>query len=245
MAEQAPSPDPSLPSPSSSRNTARVRPLPPTVKLSKVGGAGARMCAARRAACAARTLRPSPRAPARPGPGLPPAPACWAPQVSAPPHPRPRPRAAPAPAAPPTLTPRANRGGRAPSPRPPPPPRPDPRASPCAPRRRRVPASSFSRKSRHFGSLPLGPPPQARGIGPSGARTGPHPPQVTGGWRGKPPGVRPLAGLIRAPGPRPGSRGERPGPQSRLQRRLRSARGTPFHPSEGPTSATLLAPQGG
>lgn len=131
QASAGPPPRP-LPAPSPPRsgrgNNARVRPLPPAVKLSKVGGAGARMCAARRAACAARTHRPAPRAPRpppRPGSARPQP--RWAPQVSARPCPSPDLAAAPAPTAPRISTPRAGRGGgRA--------------RSPPAPRRARAPA---------------------------------------------------------------------------------------------------------
>ncbi|XP_043738747.1 basic proline-rich protein-like [Cervus elaphus] len=210
----------------------------------------------RERACAQRGAQPAPPGPCAPRPAPRPGPA------------RPRPAPGPGllsaagkrPAAPSAAPPGGPRAGRAPDPDPalksggpgsePPPAAPaapgPPRLSPrpaLAPR----PCLLLLQKKSPFWFTAFGPPPppQARGIGPSGARQGPHRPQVTGGWRGQPPGVRPLDGLIRAPGPRPGSRAERPGPRSRLQRRLRSARGTPFHPSEGPTSATLLAPQGG
>lgn len=202
------------------------------------------MCAARRAACAARTPRPAPRpGPARPRP---------------PPGPGPLGAAGKRPAALPAATPggpRAGRaldpdparrsGGRTRSPRPPPPPRPDPRAAPRAPRRRRVPASFFSRKSRHFGSLPLGPPSP-------GARDRP--------FRGHA-GPAPAAGdrWVERPGPRCASPG-RPHPRARAQAGVPgraawaavpppaspavSARRSYPPPPEGPTSATLLAPLG-
>lgn len=122
QAVRAPSPGSPSPSRSRRRNTARVRPLPPTVKLSKVGGAGARMCAARRAACAARTPRPAPRpGPARPPPGRRPAGAAGK-RAAPPPGPRPaRPRPRPDPA-----RRRAGPGPRAAPARPDPAPRPAP-----------------------------------------------------------------------------------------------------------------------
>lgn len=204
-------------------------PPPPHSKTVKGGRGGS--AHVRSAARSLRRPDPAPRAPARPGPGPGPrprpAPARWAPQVSA----RPRPPGRLAWAAPPTLTPRASRGSGpcVPSPR-------------ARPRRARTPAP---RPAPGVGAASLPPPspekvailvqclwapphPKASAIrGPSRARPGPHPPQVTGGWRGQPPSVRPQVSLIRAPGPGPGSPAERRWPRSRRQRRQRSARGTP------------------
>lgn len=125
-------------------------PPPPSSKTVKGGRGGS--AHVRSTARSVRRPDPAPRAP-RPGPAPAPAPAWpgrtrWALQVSAG---LARPTAAPAPS-------------RAPHQlcaQPASPPRPDPRrAAPRSPRRRCPPASSFSRKSRHFGSLPS--PPRGR-----------------------------------------------------------------------------------
>lgn len=197
---------------------------------------------------AARSLRrpdPAPRAPARPGPGLCPAPARWAPQVSARPRSRPRPRAAPAPAAPSTLTPRAGRGAGpgAPARRPrrarTPAPRPAPRAGVAS-----LPPSSPEKVAILVHCLWAPPSP--------GARDRP--------FRGHA-GPAPAAGdrWVARPAPRCASPG-RPHPRARAQAGVPgraawaavpppaspavSARRSYPPPPEGPTSAILLAPLG-
>lgn len=176
------------PPPSGRRNTARVRPLPPLSKTVKGGRGGS--AHVRSAARSLRRPDPAPRAPVRPRPGPGPRPA-RAPLGAAgkrPARPRPGPRGGPRAGRAPAPDPaRRSRGPRA-SPRPPPPAapgRPPPRAAPRSPRRRRVPSSSFSRKSRHFGSLPSRPPSprRLRSALPGPGLVAPRP-QVTGGWRG-------------------------------------------------------------
>lgn len=203
------------------------------------------MCAARRAACASRTLRPAPLS----GPGRPPAPAPppsrWAPQVSALPRPRLRPRGSPRAGRAPNPDPARRSGAPRGSPRPPSPAAPGPPAPRSAPRAGAALLPPPSPEKVAILVHCLRPPsPCARDRPfPGQARPAPRL-QVTGGWRGQPPVVHPLVGFLCTPWPAPGSRALWPWLWSCCQRRLWSARGAPYL-CEGPTSSSLPGPPGG
>ncbi|KAG8513264.1 LOW QUALITY PROTEIN: Zinc finger protein 512B, partial [Galemys pyrenaicus] len=168
--------------PPSARRIPREFAPSPAVKLSKVGGAGARMCAARRAA---RPPDPAPRAraPARPGPARPGRRTPLGAAGERPGRPGPARRG-------PAAAPRPR-----PPPRPPRPPRPPPRRAPAPdpPRRAALPPPPPPGKVAilvHCLRAPQGPPRAFRG---RAARAGP---QVTGGCAAGPGGEP--AGLVGA-----------------------------------------------